>query len=296
MKNIVSFEERLTEFLEIQNFEKYNSYGNCTFKDGTSANIWFRTQLKKIMNSDDEKCKIAMKGYIDFKNELRYQKERLNTVTFTKTCKDREFLIEFEAKEGLDKFKKDGDVKFQNGIHMATWFYENYRRIISVPYKECKSILAQYEKFKRIEKQKQKLYEAKTRLMFLAEENIDKFDPTCEIYFEPGKNMGKWFADNKAIILASKAKVDMDIKEQYEEFVNYDLLRYEFYGIDDVSKFEEDSNYRFSTRALMYFWWEVNKDRILNTRTKTNKLIKKQYDKFISKTNENAKSIGTLKK
>jgi len=31
MKNIVSFEERLTEFLEIQNFEKYNSYGNCTF-------------------------------------------------------------------------------------------------------------------------------------------------------------------------------------------------------------------------------------------------------------------------
>lgn len=289
MKNVVSFEERLDEFLEIQNFEKYNSYGNCIFKDGTSANTWFRSQLKRIMNSDDNKCKIVMKGYIDFKNELRYQKERLNTVTFTKTCKDREFLIEFEAKEGLDKFKKDGDVKFQNGIHMATWFYENYRRIISVPYKECKSILAQYEKFKRIERQKQKLYEARDRLEFLNEQNIDKFDSTCEIYFESGKNMGKWFVDNKTNILCSAAKVDNDIKKQYEVYVNYDLLRYEFYGIDDLSKFAEDSNYRFSSKALMYFWWEINKERILSTKTKINNLIRKQYNNFEELKNSNVK-------
>lgn len=296
MKNVVSFDERLDEFLTICNPEKYNSYGSCKFKDGLSANTWFRTQLNKIMNSDDERCKIAFKGYLDFKTELKYQRDRLNTVSFTKTCKDREFLIEFDAQQGLDKFKKDSDVNFKNGTHMPTWFYENYRRIVSVPYKECKSILLQYEKFKRIEKQKQKLYEAKTRLEFLAEKNIDKFDPTCNIYFEDGKNMGKWFVDTKSKILTSTAKVDLDIKDQFEKFITYDLLRYEFFCVEDINKFNEDSSYRFSTKAIMYFWWEANKERILSTKTKANNSIKKQYEKYEASKNINVKKIRTLEK
>lgn len=197
-------------------------------------------------------------------------------------------LKEFLECPDLNKFDPRSRVYFKNGICMGYWFGININRILALKRPECEEIKKQYEKKRRMDKSKRLLYLRKYKYMFFIMKNMDKFNRESNLTFPDGTFVGEWFDDNKNDILSSEDLIDLNIKKQYNEYLAFEDLKKEFLK-GDIEKFNVGGYVRFSTGAIMNFWWECYMDKILLSNDDVSEEIKKQYEAYLSLNKENVK-------
>ncbi len=190
-------------------------------------------------------------------------------------------IKEFLACPDLNKFNSRSNLFFKNGISMGYWFGKNMDKILRSKNPICIEISKQYEKKKKMEELKKKNAFIKYKHMFYVMNNLDKFNYNSGLTFPDGMFVSEWFYSNINIILSSDNVIDEQIKKQYNNYLDFQKLKMEFLHAD-VQKFDENGCVRFLTGAIMNFWWENNKDKILSSNDSVSLKIKEQYEKYLA--------------
>ena len=130
--------EKLKEFKQEENLNKFKPNNDLRFKDNTLMNAWFKNHYFKIISSNDDVSKSIMMQYKKFCEE---QKRRLSF---------EEKLLEFEREEDLQKFNKNNKtIKFTDGCIKSNYWNSNKKRIYSLNNVISKSIIKQHEDYKK---------------------------------------------------------------------------------------------------------------------------------------------------
>lgn len=113
---MVTFSERITEFISEPDLTKFKNGSSVSFKDGASMYAWFNNNRFKIMKSSDEtlkSVKLQYEAYKRLKKELRFNN------------KLKEFIVE----ERLFKFMQYSKVTFNDGTLMGVWYNNNSSKL-----------------------------------------------------------------------------------------------------------------------------------------------------------------------
>lgn len=213
------------------------------------------------------------------------------TVTITNNLRYKEFL----ECPNLDKFNPRSNVLFEDGTPMGYWFGMNLRKISESKNPFCIEIIKQYNERNKKNQLKNSFYLRKYKYIFLIMDGMDKFSFNSNLRFPDGTFVNEWFLQNKDDILSSDNDIDIIIKKQYFDHLGFENLKAEFLR-GDVSKFCPDECVRFSTGAIMNFWWDCFKDKILSSTDIKSLKIKEQYESYLSIANNDNKSKEVLTK
>ena len=278
---ILKFEEKLIEFLDIKSDEKFSESGLACFSNGSSAGSWFYLNKDKIFALNNEFSKRILKEYniyIEKKEAAIARKKELiknNVEKFERYCN-----IFYNIKDD-GKYNKDKDVKLVGELLAYDWFNANINRIMRSTYDICNLIKKDYLRYK-VDERKAKLIEERKKVYeFFCEKNNNKFQVNSNLKFKDGTLMYKWFLNNIDKIINSNELIYNKIYNQYELYLFYLELKNEFYNHPNLEKYDENSNVRFKSGALMCFFFEQYFNDILNSNTKIDKLIIDDYKKYI---------------
>ena len=201
-------EDRLKEFLLIDDLDKFNGRKDVRFQDGVSAYMWFDRVGKKSLYKIEE----LKKQYEEYQKMLIINKEK----------KYQKRLREFEQDSSNDKFKPYcHKCIFSDGINKGSWFLKYKDRILSDKDDISISIQNQYVKYKKKEGKTFKSFEERL-IEFEQEESLDKFKQTgCTIKFKDGTNQGAWFSRNHdEIEFLEDNELCISILTQYDKYLN----------------------------------------------------------------------------
>lgn len=293
--NDETFNNKVLEFYLERSLDKYVARnGDLRFKDNTVMFTWFSNNKNRILNSDDNICKLIKKQYFE---------EYLKCSEKTYYLKQKGFedkLLEFLNEEDLNKFNlKNRTLKFKSGTIMSVWFNNYKNRIIKLNNEISDDVMMQYLKYYNVtlkEPRYERLY--KRAEEFYKEKNIDKYNIKNEnIIFKDNIIMSVWFVNNKHIIFNSDNMYCIKIKEEYEnKFLplvetskmekkkNRGLILFEekleeFTLENDLNKFNSGNKViKFKNGSLMGNWFNMNKNMILYDR-KCEDIIK-QYCEY----------------
>lgn len=218
-------------------------------------------------------------------DEIKIEKKNIgNGIVVTEI--NNLILKEFVECVDLNKFDSRSGINFKNGISMGYWFGLNLRKILVSKNPICLEIAKQYKQKKRKEASRRMLFLRKYKYMFFIMDNRDKFSPNSSLTFPDGMFISEWFSINRESILLSNDIIDIKIKDQYNNYLIFQKLKIEFlYG--NYEKFAFDGCVRFSTGAIMNFWWERFMDEILSSTDYVSLKIKEQYENYLSMVNDN---------
>lgn len=282
----MNFDEKLREFYESRMKNGiYDKTCEC-FSDGTKMDNWFKKKEVRniIFSSDDSMCIEIKEAYAKYLISVKRNPNRDFTESIKVTKVKNKMYQEFVDYESLSKFEMNSDAKFLSGLSMSKWFFEYKNYILQSKNKLCVEIQQQYEKYLEQKRElyikKQKLLYEKNKCIFYKESDINKFDSSGNVKFPDGTFMGEWFKKYKKVILLSDGLIEKEIQKSYELYLSVYELKKEFLKEENLDKFDEFGYVKFSSGALMNFYWEVYKDSILNSYCDIDKLIKKQYYEY----------------
>ncbi len=273
-------ESKLIEFANIKTLEKFTRSSNILFSDGHVAYNWFVANKKEILSSNNKYCKLVQSQYENHLKSVKKAKLMETTQSIHNTFVNANITNEFKNIKDIRKFDKDSNIYLSNGMTTYDWFIANSRSILVDGCGMYKEIREQYFNAKKT----QKIIErSRDKYSFYKDDRLYKFNEFSGIELPSSKLMsGVWFLQNKESILNSDNPVDVEIAKQYKKYEMYYALVLEFYYEKDLLKFDEHSNVRFKTGSLMPLWWEVNKESILSSEFLPDKLIKKQYEEYLT--------------
>lgn len=278
----MNFEERLLEFLEYPNLNKFKSSSYFYFSDGLRMYHWFINNKKHIFSSEDEICRKIVEQYNEHKILIekchmdRKKNEFTLTFEFLYMCK------EFEECNDNKKFEYSSDIKFSNGMLMGKWFQLNKQKLFRGKNSIYISIQRQYKDKLIEDKMKEKLENSKKKQYFLVTRGYEKFSDFSNLRFYDNQKLYDWFSLNKGKIFSSDYSIDINIKNQYYEYCYFLELEEMFLKTDD-EKFDEYGNRRFPSGALMYDWFVSNLNYIKNSGEEIDKEIMLQYNNYLDK-------------
>lgn len=288
-------EKKLKEFINFKNNEKFRVTSKLRFKDNSTVCYWWKNNKDDILNSKDNLCLIVKTQYEFYLDEKRNKKLKESEYSYKASMIKINLYDEFKKIEGLDKFDKDTEITLSNGMNAYMWFKENFESIINN--KIHTEILNQYKIKKRIDQEKRKKEEQKKALidikyayLFLALDDINKFDDYSRHRFYDGTLCHLWFIANKEKILKSDLEIYKKIKGQYKEYLHICKLKEEFIEAD-FEKFVPYSDIRFSSGAFMYDWFESNKNNLFNSIYKLDLKISSQYKSYLLGQKNEKKSL-----
>lgn len=270
---------RIIEFMKIKSLSKfsYNSY--ITFSDGHSVFNWFNANKEEILNSNDKNCKVIQEQYKIYLKQIKERKDEISYASLKQTKNSMEIAKEFMNIKDLKKFDKDSNIILSNHISTYEWFTKNVRYVFSSTHEIYQTIKKQYYD---VHLKKKTIDFRKDKYFFYKENKLYKFNEYSNIRLPSNTLSGIWFLENKDNIFKSNAPIDIEIQKQYKKYEIYYSLELEFYYEKNELKFDSFSNIRFKSGALMNFWWETNKERILSSSFFLDNLIKKQYYNYIN--------------
>lgn len=278
--------EKMIELLEINDNNKFRINGHLKFKCGLRMGFWFQKNKEEILKSNDPLCIKLKEQYQNYVCEFQRKRKIYKNVLGARASYTKRVIDEFIKYPSLKKFEECCDITFFDGTNMYKWFAENLIAISRSKSPEHIEIMRQYELYISKKNTKVLLEQRKLKYMFLKEKNIEKFSLDSDILFPNGSLMNRWFNSNVMDIIASNELIDIEIKKQYESYMIFSALREEFLMENDFSKFDEYGNARFSSGAVMYFWWDRYKEEILNSTYYVDKDISNQYLEYQEKINK----------
>lgn len=266
---IASLEEKIEEFMNLGSEYKFLKKTISFFKDGNCANSWFHKHKEEIEKSNDPRCKEIIRQYNQsLKEREEYSlrnKELFHNTIISKTAIIKEFMhIEDES-----KFSKDCTITLSNGLNAYIWFEKNIDYVLTVSDSNFLEIKKQYLNYKRKINSKSSLTFKKDCLSFIKENGFVKFTSKNEFLLPSGINAYKWFGENLEYFKESASPYDVEIMNQFNEWLDYKNIAYEFYSDKDDKKFETSS------------WWETYKKSILTSELFLDQCIKKQYEEYL---------------
>ena len=248
---ILKFEEKLIEFANMKSDEKFTESGLAFFSNGARVGNWFYVNKNRIFELNNEISKHILKEYEEF--VIKREKEIKRKMELTKQKIER-----FERNCNLFyNIKDDGKYREDSGIKLIgdqlayDWFNAYLNRIMGSTLEICKLIIRDYRKYIINEKKAKLIDERKKLHEFFCERNYEKFEINSNIKFKDGTLMYKWFLNNKDKIINSNELICIEIHSQYENYLSYLGLKDEFYKHTNLEKYDEDSNIRFRSGALM---------------------------------------------
>ena len=275
-------EERIIEFMKIKSLGKFSHNGYITFFDGHFVSNWFNANKEEILNSNDKNCKVIQEQYKIYLKQIKERKDEISYASLRQTKNSMGIAKEFMEINDSKKFDINSNIMLSNGMSSFDWFAKNVRYVFSSTHEVYQTIKKQYcdmhKKRKLISLRKDKYY-------FYKEKSLYKFNEYSNIKMPSNTLSGIWFLENKKYIFNSNDPLDVEIQNQYRKYENYYNLELEFYYEQSELKFDEDSNVRFSSRALMNIWWEANKEKILSSSFYLDVLIQKQYNNYLNSMN-----------
>lgn len=188
--------------------------------------------------------------------------------------------LEFLRIPYLDKFDlNNNDIKFKNGLSVKKWINDNLDDIINSYDSLDKLIKKQYFTFLRFKE-------------FEKYDGLEKFDELSFVPFEDDLlyNMSLWHEiENDKLVFYNKSyakKYEIE-KKEYEKLI-------EFFN-DDIKKFDKKYKIYFSnSRLLKSSWFEKNKPFIFSSNMIVCVNIKKQYQDYCRKKNEEKTKIAKI--
>lgn len=268
----------LKEFVNIQSLNKFSRHSEICFSNGKRTYNWFSKNKKEILNSDEEDCKLIQIQFEEYNNFIKEDSKRIKEGIFLITKTSEILLKEFINIQNIHKFDKDSNIFLSNGMTTYEWFLNNANAIFAEDNELLKQVKGQYFQAK---KNKKIINASKDKYYFYKEKDLYKFNEFSTIELPSKRKSGIWFLQNKEVILSSNNPIDLEIAKQYHSYGIYYALVLEFYYQNDFMKFNETSNIRFKSGALMSEWWEVNKEYVLSSDFFLSVLIKKQYEEYV---------------
>ncbi len=275
---------KLNQFVGIKSLSKYGKFGGHTFDDGTLVCAWFKKNKDEIFSSDNGMCRKVKKEYEEFIDN------RKNKTTFNNMyISDKNILAEeFYLCKSDDKFKDGSKLCFEKGINMNEWFTKNKRYILESRSKVCIEIINQYKAYLQNLRQQKIINNHRYKMHFHKEFDLKKFHYSYKLKFDDGTLMSLWFYSNKEKLRSSDSPIDIEIWQQYMTYCDLRKLKEEFMNSEDFSKFDPESDLKFTTGALMYDWWLSNQDDIFDYKTEENRYIIRQYNEYLNNKYNNA--------
>ena len=285
VKRYKSFDEKVEEFINEKNLDKFKVGSKIKFSDGMYMAIWFYGNKEKLLNIDQKLSKNIFKQFEEYKDGVIKLNKKLDKEKYNKR------IIEFLEETNMKKFeKKDRNIKFSDGTFMSLWFYINFNNIKNSCDDLSKSIILQYEKYEvdkkeQMEELKKKMdYEKKKE--FLEEKSDDKFKSFSNIKFKNGTYMGPWFKKNKKKLEYSDDKPSKLILEQYEAYVKSQKESLEKIWNEKLEEFAKEKNKRkffpsskikFTDGTYMGNWFLYYEDQIMNSTDELSLKIREEY-------------------
>lgn len=271
-------EKYIDEFIKIEGLEKFRRKNVRLFKDGRSANNWFKKYENDILSSDDKRCLIIKQQhslYVEYREKIKIQNgQAFHSIMFS----ERDYLREFILIGDSSKFEPNCNIFLSNNENAYDFFMKIRHKVMTYNDHLYIRVKNQYIDYKA---QKLKKEYKKNLFCFYKEKSMGKFDLESSIKLQNNVAAGVWFDSNKTKILSSDAPIEKEVQKQYESYLIYYDLALEFFEKDDIMKFDIDSNVRFLSRAPMNIWWEDNQERIRYSDLDIDKKIIAQYDQFI---------------
>ena len=280
----MNFKEKMHYFLNIDNIYKFSCSSKMIFPDGISFAFWLSKYVELFFDSLDEEDKnefIFQKN--KYLNEMQKIKKEVKEKKFT--MRDAMLKLPYEFLESSDnkKFEKNSDLKFKCGISMSKWFFENLNFITYSSAEPYEKIRMQYNSFI---KQRKILDFQRKKHMFYLEKNINKFNLYNEIRFSDDQTYGSWYKENEQKIINSNDKVSKEILLQKNNYLDLLKLKILFYNIDDINKFNENSNVRFPSGAIAYDFFLSILEDLEKSGDYLDRNILRQYYKYKDDYNE----------
>lgn len=212
-----------------------------------------------------------------------------------------ERLAEFISDKNLNKFSYKDDVRFKDGAKKYVWFIANKNKIILLNNEESKEVFNQLIEFNSLNKYNNNVsknirmsFDQKL-IAFEKETNLNKFKfADKSVRFEDGTVMGPWFSERKNKLFNMNTNVTNSIKKQFEEYESKRKFKFfndrveEFISIKNSEKFNiNKTDLRFIDGVIVSYWFQVNKNKILNSNDTLCNVIKQEYEQFLNTRNEN---------
>lgn len=268
------FLQKLKEFSEETNEDKFLYNSNLKFEDDTIMFSWFRANYKKILEDDSKYAKDILE---------QYKKHKETYVKITPYFLKK--MEEFSKINDIKKYsEKNRDIWFKDGTSANIWFSMNKKRLETLDNEFAIKII---DDFKKIRNKK---------YQFFVETNMSKFD-SDDILFADKTKMKNWFICHKEEILSSDDEISLGIKKQYEEYVEskkdsrrkkYDSKYQErlrvFSEEEDLLKFNQlhKDRFKFESGFGMAAWFSHNKEKILSSNDPLSLKIQSDYKKYLS--------------
>lgn len=275
------YQKKLIEFSCETSTSKFNKFSSISFKiDGASMTHWFYTYKEQILNGKEtENLEIALQ-YQQYLFDIELNKTEQVAFEISIVTQKKKMLQEFLNISDMKKFEFDSEIRLSNGDSAGKWFAKNVRFISDSKDSVCIEITKQYEEVIRKRNLKNQCGFKKDELFFFKTPKKYKFNIDSNIILPSGISSGVWFKYNRSFIIHGKGPLEKEIKRQYLSYRDFSRLILEFYQVKDLSKFDYDSDFRFTTGALMSDWWEVRKDEILNDDFFLYVYIQNQYEQY----------------
>ncbi len=257
-------------------------YSNCAyFSNGTYVCGWFKVNKKKIFNLNNDVSKKIMSEYEEYLLiATEKEKEKMKTIK-EKIDKFNDYCTLFYNIKDYKKYEENSNITLVNDLLAYDWFNYYKTRISLSTLDICKLIMKDYNNYKKY-KGKQKQVEKQRKVQeFYLQSGYDKFNKNSKLKFKDGQLMTEWFYDNFDYILSSDNVIATFIKKQYDMFLCICLLKKEFIDNPNLEKFDEFSNVRFNSGALMSDFFYSNFKQISNSNDRLDCIIMSEYNKYI---------------
>ncbi len=255
-----SFNQRLEEFLKIDNLLKYNTSkkNNLKFDDGILVRRW----LLSVINNDE------------FKNNPDVIKQcyKYIEMDFSHIISEgfEKKLIEFVNEKDLYKF--DGNSRhifFSDGKVMSTWFNNFKDRIMDKSNVYYDELLKQYNEYKSRHGISNKV-SFEDRLDEFFEADKLKYNANSNILFKDGASMYNWFMNHKQQIFDFNDERCTMIKKEYYTYkknkphikVPFEIRLVEFEKDNDLNKFKRSHKATFVDGVSKSYWFQRNHELI----------------------------------
>lgn len=210
-----NFEEKLKSFINENNLNKFNQNNKTIkFEDGKLMPFWFMSYKKILLSSTNKCCKMVQQQYQEY---IKMQADKKQMVFSL-------HLKEFVEMPNLDKFMKQKDILFSDGVSMNSWYNNNKDNL-----KDNDEIQRQYDMFKRNKAYEKEKRDKKTKINFeckiqefLSIKSSYKFKSFNNLKFSDDSLVGGWFQRNEKKLSANYSEqylIMLEQKRNYEKKV-----------------------------------------------------------------------------
>lgn len=138
------YENRLLEFFNITDLDKFNPNSNLKFKDKTYVKSWF--SLDKLEEYEGGQYDRIVSEYNEYRKMRKERLKKRHSTVFEKR------KLEFIEEQSLEKFSRSSCISFKDGTLMCNWFRTNKKDIFESSDEGLKIIVKQYNSYKSGEK------------------------------------------------------------------------------------------------------------------------------------------------